>query len=55
MALITYLTRIQFDFGAIKLLPDELKLLERQAAADRDRQGGRRRRPRRSACEARWA
>src|SRR5690348_10875058 len=27
MALITYLTRIQFDFGAIKLLPDELKLL----------------------------
>ena len=26
MALITYLTRIQFDFGAIKLLPDELKL-----------------------------
>lgn len=27
MALITYLTRIQFNFGAIKLLPDELKLL----------------------------
>lgn len=27
MALITYLTRIQFDFGAIRLLPDELKLL----------------------------
>jgi alcohol dehydrogenase class IV len=27
MALITYLTRIQFDFGAIKLLPDELRLL----------------------------
>ena len=27
MALITYLTRIQFDFGAIKLLLDELKLL----------------------------
>ena len=26
MALITYLTRIQFDFGAIKLLPDEMKL-----------------------------
>jgi alcohol dehydrogenase class IV len=26
MALITYLTRIQFDFGAIRLLPDELKL-----------------------------
>ena len=26
MALITYLTRIQFDFGAIKLLPDELNL-----------------------------
>src|SRR5260221_4368805 len=24
MALITYLTRIQFDFGALKLLPDEL-------------------------------
>lgn len=28
MALITYLTRIQFDFGAIRLLPDELKLLD---------------------------
>lgn len=27
MALITYLTRIQFDFGAVNLLPDELKLL----------------------------
>lgn len=27
MALITYLTRIQFDFGAIKLLEAELKLL----------------------------
>ena len=27
MALITYLTRIQFDFGAIKLLEPELKLL----------------------------
>lgn len=27
MALITYLTRIQFDFGAIRLLSDELKLL----------------------------
>jgi alcohol dehydrogenase class IV len=27
MALITYLTRIQFDFGALKLLPDELKSL----------------------------
>ena len=26
MALITYLTRIQFDFGAIRLLPDELKI-----------------------------
>jgi alcohol dehydrogenase class IV len=26
MALITYLTRIQFDHGAIRLLPDELKL-----------------------------
>jgi 4-hydroxybutyrate dehydrogenase len=26
MALITYLTRIQFDFGAIKLLPDEMRL-----------------------------
>jgi alcohol dehydrogenase class IV len=26
MALITYLTRIQFDFGAIRLLPDELRL-----------------------------
>jgi alcohol dehydrogenase class IV len=26
MALITYLTRIQFDFGATKLLPDELNL-----------------------------
>jgi len=27
MALIQYLTRIQFDFGALALLPDELKLL----------------------------
>ncbi|MBL8670242.1 MAG: iron-containing alcohol dehydrogenase [Alphaproteobacteria bacterium] len=27
MALITYLTRIQFDFGAVKLAADELKLL----------------------------
>ncbi|MGE0722939.1 MAG: iron-containing alcohol dehydrogenase [Alphaproteobacteria bacterium] len=27
MALITYLTRIQFDFGALKLLPDELALI----------------------------
>lgn len=27
MALITYLTRIQFDFGAISLLPEELKLI----------------------------
>ena len=27
MALITYLTRIQFDFGALNLLADELKLL----------------------------
>ncbi|HEX6978244.1 MAG TPA: iron-containing alcohol dehydrogenase [Alphaproteobacteria bacterium] len=27
MALITYLTRIQFDFGAISLLPEELGLL----------------------------
>ncbi len=27
MALITYLTRIQFDFGALALLPDELKLI----------------------------
>lgn len=27
MALITYLTRIQFDFGALKLLPAELDLL----------------------------
>lgn len=27
MALITYLTRIQFDFGALALLPDELELL----------------------------
>src|SRR5262245_31781786 len=26
MALITYLTRIQFDFGAIRLLPDELRV-----------------------------
>jgi alcohol dehydrogenase class IV len=26
MALITYLTRIQFDFGAVRLLPDEMKL-----------------------------
>jgi 4-hydroxybutyrate dehydrogenase len=28
MALITYLTRIQFDFGAVKLLPQELGLLK---------------------------
>ena len=27
MALITYLTRIQFEFGALKLLPDELKMI----------------------------
>ena len=27
MALITYLTRIQFDFGALKLLESELQLL----------------------------
>ncbi|MGE0715661.1 MAG: iron-containing alcohol dehydrogenase [Alphaproteobacteria bacterium] len=27
MALITYLTRIQFDFGALKLLPDELAMI----------------------------
>ena len=27
MALITYLTRIQFDFGALKLLDAELQLL----------------------------
>ena len=27
MALITYLTRIQFDFGALKLLEAELQLL----------------------------
>ena len=27
MALITYLTRIQFDFGALALLPDELQLI----------------------------
>ncbi|MBI3709158.1 MAG: iron-containing alcohol dehydrogenase [Proteobacteria bacterium] len=27
MALITYLTRIQFDFGAIRLLADELRML----------------------------
>jgi alcohol dehydrogenase class IV len=27
MALITYLTRIQFDFGALKLLPDEFAAL----------------------------
>ena len=27
MALITYLTRIQFDFGALKLLEPELQLL----------------------------
>ncbi|MFM7501748.1 MAG: iron-containing alcohol dehydrogenase, partial [Betaproteobacteria bacterium] len=27
MALITYLTKIQFDFGAIKLLPAEMGLL----------------------------
>src|SRR5258708_15374479 len=27
MALITYLTRIQFDFGALKLLDAELRLL----------------------------
>src|SRR5690606_28623691 len=27
MALITYLTRIQFDFGAVRLLGDELRLL----------------------------
>lgn len=27
MALITYLTRIQFDFGALALLPEELKLI----------------------------
>ena len=26
MALITYLTRIQFDFGALKLLESELQL-----------------------------
>lgn len=26
MALITYLTRIQFDYGAIRLLPDEMRL-----------------------------
>ena len=48
MALITYLTRIQFDFGAIKLLEAELQLLgmrrpdpdaggyRRRAAARRD-------------------
>lgn len=28
MSLVQYLTRIQFDFGALKLLPEELKLLE---------------------------
>ncbi len=27
MALITYLTRIQFDFGALKLLESELQLM----------------------------
>ena len=27
MALITYLTRIQFDFGALSLLADEMALL----------------------------
>ncbi len=27
LALITYLTRIQFDFGALNLLAEELKLL----------------------------
>ena len=39
MALITYLTRIQFDFGALKLLDSELQLLGHPPAADRHRQG----------------
>jgi hypothetical protein len=33
MALITYLTKIQFDFGAIKLLPAEMGLLGMKRAA----------------------
>ena len=36
MALITYLTRIQFDFGALKLLEAELQLLGMRRAMKHD-------------------
>ena len=36
MALITYLTRIQFDFGALKLLEAELQLLGIRRPARRE-------------------